>query len=108
MNEFNVTFELFKKVFNKMTGEPEIEVYFIDNENEYMIIKYDGYISFQRCGIKDGSGEIKFKSLDELYESRTVDGIFLKEDWYKIRDIVINEALSFKDDLDIILERYGK
>ena len=36
-----------------------------------MIIKYPVYISFQRCGNQEEqSGEIKYKSLDILYNSR--------------------------------------
>ena len=102
----NVDFDLFEKLFNKINGEPEISIYFVDNKNQYMIIKYNNYITFQRCGINDGSGEIKYNNLRELYNTKTVDNICLKEDWNKINDIIIDESLSLKDDLDYIKEIY--
>ena len=57
------------------------------NNGDYMIIKYSNGPSFQRQGIEDGSGEIYYNSLDELYEADLIDGINLKRDWYKIREI---------------------
>ena len=99
-DKFNITFEQFEEVFNNLTGEVEIEVYFKNNDNEYMIIKLSDCITFQKCGI--GSKEIKYKNLRELYETETIDNICLKRDWNNISDIVIDEALSFKDDFDSV------
>ena len=99
-------FDLFEKLFNKISGEPEISIYFVDNNNQYMIIKYNNYITFQRCGIDDGSGEIKYNNLQELFNAKTIDNICLKDDWNKINDIIIDEGLSIKDDLDYIKKIY--
>ena len=99
-------FDLFKKLFDKLEGEPEITIIFDDKTSKYMIIKYADYVTFQRCGISDGSGEIKFNNLSELYEAKTIDGICLKDDWGIINDIVINEGLSLRDDLDYIIEEF--
>lgn len=101
-----IEYEKFKKILYIIPGEPEIRIYFENKSYEYMIIKYDNYVSFQRCGIKDGSGEIKFTNLDELYNTTTIDNIFLKEDWSKIKDIILNETFSFIYDLDDIESIY--
>jgi hypothetical protein len=68
----------------KMDFEPELSLCFRGNESEYMIIGYADHVSFQRCGYYDGSGEIDYKTLDELFESELIDGICLKRDWNKI------------------------
>lgn len=88
------TFEDLKKLMqaNRMS---EPEVWLVINGKEYMIIGFTGKCSFQRCGAKGtGSGELWYKSLDELYETETVDGIVLKRDWDKITEI-------YSYDLDI-------
>ena len=54
---------------------------------EYMIIIYDDHCSFQRRGYKDGSGEINFKTLDELYNAELFDNIILSRDWNKINEL---------------------
>lgn len=90
-----VTFEQLKVLAeNNVTqgGEPEIWINFSDKKNDYMIIAFDGKCSFQRCATQgfttfDGSGESFYKTLDELYETETVDGILLKRDWNKITNI---------------------
>ncbi len=86
------SFEEFKKEFENAIGEPEYCVLFDFTEEEYMIIKYQSYVSFQRCsgGIKGMSGEIKYADIDELYESDLIDGINLKRDWNKIKDLYLN------------------
>lgn len=83
-------FETIKSLLEKSVQrgeEPELGMY-IDG-TEYMIIAYDGYCTFQRCGIKGvGSGEIKYDTLDELYEARQpIDNLCLKRDWNKIEDM---------------------
>lgn len=84
-----ITYLKFKELFEvlNVAREPEIEVYFHNRKYVYMIIKYKDYITFQRCGSKEEqSGEIKFSSLDELYNSKTIDDILLKEEWNNISD----------------------
>ena len=80
-------FEEFKCLYDATEGEPEFAIIFEDKKSDYMIIKYSNGPSFQRQGIEDGSGEIYYNSLDELYEADLIDGINLKRDWYKIREI---------------------
>jgi len=66
---------------------PEVSLFMYDNE--YMIIVFrDSTVSFQRCGNYDeGSGELYYDTLDELYNSVTVDGILLKRNWDDITEI---------------------
>lgn len=92
-----IKFEAFENIFNKIEGEPEFTVYFNNRNFKYMIIKYDGYLTFQRCGIEDGSGEIRFNNLKELYETKTIDDICLKDEWNNIKDIIIDEYISVNE-----------
>ena len=72
-----------------------------------MIIKYDNYLTFQRCGnIQEQSGEIKFNTLDELYNSKTIDNIILKEEWHNIEDILF-DSISVIDNKEEIWTLYG-
>ena len=87
-----VTFEIFEKVFNKLEGEPEITLYI--NNDKYMIIKYSDHVSFQKIGT---GSEIDYNNLKDLYESE------LKNEWVNIKDIIIDDTFSLKDDLDYIL-----
>lgn len=71
--------------------EAELTLYI--NDKAYMIIIYDNYCSFQRCGWNDGSGEYIFNSLDELYKATQVDNIILERDWDKIQEF---ESFDFE------------
>lgn len=79
------TFTEIKKILNEMIAvgiEPELSIFL--NDKQYMIIGYKNRYSFQRCGIHDGSGELFYDTLDELYNSTTVDGISLQRNWNNI------------------------
>jgi hypothetical protein len=79
------TFGEIKKMLNEMviSGiEPELSLFMYGRD--YMIIGYEDMYSFQRCGFNDGSGEVFYKTIDELYNSTTVDNILLKRDWNDI------------------------
>lgn len=105
-----ITYEKFKKIIDNLDSnrEPEIEIYFNNKDYNYMIIKYSDHITFQRCGKKkDQSGEIRFNSLDELYNVKTIDEIILKEEWKNITDILIDCTFSVVDDKDDIKNLYG-
>lgn len=88
-----ITFEELKETAHRHRDmEPEIWLNFSDRKGDYMIIVFNDKCSFQRCGTPgvtpfDGSGEVFCKSMDELYETETVDGILLKRDWDKITSI---------------------
>lgn len=97
----------FKKIFNTISGEPEITLYFKNIDDTYMIIKYEKYVTFQKCCDSLDRGEIKYNSLDELYNTVLIDDIFLKRDWHNISDILIDEAFSVIDDFDDIIKAYN-
>ena len=83
------TFEKIKQLLLKSIMEAHIEaelrLRFEDKDHEYMIIIYEDHCSFQRCGaIGEQSGEVNYRTLDELYQVRQVDGIILERDWDKI------------------------
>ena len=101
-----ISYRKFKQLFNKLEGEPELEVYFNDINDTYMIIKYKDYITFQRCGIETGSCELKFNNLDELYNTITIDNICLKNDWKNIQDIIIDSVCSIENDKEDIKNIY--
>ena len=81
----------FKRLYNASKYEPEFYVLFEDKEDEYMITKYSNFVDFLRCGGVEKHCEIlSFSTLDELYEADLMDGINLKRDWYKIKEISPN------------------
>lgn len=87
--------------FVKLGMEPELTICFRGNKSEYMIIGYKDHVSFQRCGYYDGSGEIDYKTLDELFEAEVIDGICLNRDWNKVVDIWCSPSMidfEFKKD----------
>ncbi len=102
-----ITSKNFKKIFEAVSGEPEFEFYFLHNDATYMIIKYDREVTFQRCGCSSGSGEISYRSLDELFQASLLDGIHLEEDWKDVELIVVNSTYRIPDDLDELLSDYS-
>ncbi len=102
-----ISFEDFKKIYNAIPGEPEFELYFKNTNNTYMIIKYKEAVTFQRCGtMEEKSDEIKYATLDELYNAKLIDGIMLKRDWNLITEIVIDETFNVLLDMENIKEIY--
>ena len=98
-----ITYPVFKKIFDAYPGEPECEIYFNGSDITYMIIKYDKYVTFCRCGyLVEGTDEFKYDSLDTLYHSVLVDGICLENNWVNIETIVIDSSfdLAFVDSID--------
>ena len=105
-----ISYAKFKEIFDALDAgrEPEIELYFQSRDHTYMIIKYSDFITFQRCGtIEEQSGEIRFISLDELYNARTIDGIVLKNEWGDLYDILFDCTFSVINDPDEIHTQYG-
>ena len=74
-----------------------------------MIIKYEDYVTFQRCGYDDGIGEIIYGSLEELFKDDMLDDICLERDWEKIDCIVVDTTwnLLLPEDVMEIKTRYG-
>ena len=91
--------------FVRVDIEPEMSMTFRGKESEYMIIGYPGHVSFQRCGYSDGSGEVDYASLDELFDAELIDGICLKKDWYKLTDIWCQPDM---EDIDTVIESYRR
>ena len=98
-----ISFEDFSLLFDSVSGEPEFEILLRDTEKEYKIIKYDDHVSFQRCGVNNGSGEYDYPSLHELYQAVTVDDICLKESWSMIETIIADSTfdLSVPDGMNV-------
>ena len=61
-------------------------------KKEYKTIKYDDHVSFQRCGVNNGSGEYDYPSLHELYQTVTVDDKCSKESWSMIETIIADST----------------
>lgn len=104
-----ITYEKFKELFDLLDGNrtPEIEIYFENTNDVYMIVKHNDYVDFGKCGISVSSDENrKFSNLDELYISE-VDGVCLKRDWNKLSDILIDLAFSVVDDKEELEKMYG-
>ncbi len=81
-----ISFETFSKSFD-LLGCCEIELIF-DNTNEtYIIVKYDDYVTFVRCG--EETEEIPFKSFDELVSTKTIDDLLIIEDGKHVKDFII-------------------
>ena len=97
----NISYELFRLIYRAIEGEPEFRIYFADRSNEYMIIKYDDRVDFQRCGCTE-SKVVSFDTLDSLYNAETIDSICLKRDFGKITDIIANDCYSLSDRTDLI------
>lgn len=104
-----LSIEEFKKLYGALGGEPEFEFTFEDRDCAYMVIKYDDHASFQRCGSKDGSGEINYADLDSILESKLIDGINLKRDWGRICDILVNSTISlaYYSNTEDVIEEHG-
>lgn len=101
-----ISLKLFRQIYEKIPVESKIELFYKDNT--YMIIKYDKYLSFQKCGdLNNQSGEVRYLNLDDLCNSTLIDGINLENDFHLIDDIVINgmdlnyvmEILGLKEDI---------
>ena len=105
-----MTFEEFEFLYEASGpgAEPEFYLYFGSYDDiEYMIIKFDSGPSFQRCE-PNGSGEIFYKSLRELYTADLIDGINLKRDWNKLTCItpVHGEWIDYCYKLNIEYKEY--
>lgn len=105
-----ISYQKFKEIYDKIDSnrESEIEFYFKNRKNTYMIIKYNDYVTFQRCGTaEEQSGEITFESLDELCNSQTIDNIILINEWNNIEDILFDCTFSVVADKGDIFNLYG-
>ena len=107
MGKKRIDFDTFKRLARQMDWEPEFTLRFAEDPHDYMIITYADYVTFQRCGQPgEGSGEIRFSDLDELYNADTIDGICLKRDWDGLECIIqdCDNDLFDEDDMECALE----
>lgn len=89
-----ISYDQFKKIFNKLEIGSEIEIYF-NNDEQYTMVKKDKINTFG----KNESGLINnYNNLEETS---------LKNEWNNINDVVINFAFSVVDDKNKITEIYG-
>ena len=102
-----INYNDFKKLLYAISGESEFEIYFYNNDDTYMIIKYNNFVTFQKCSDEQDRGEIKYTTLDELYNSILMDEICLKNDWNNIKDIIIDATFSVVYDKDEIKNVYN-
>lgn len=99
-----IAYKKFKELFEVLDSNrgPEIEITFKNRKDSYVLIKFNEKITF-------GNSEqvFDYKDIDELYNSKTVDSIILKEEWNNIEDILIDMTFSVKEDKVKIKEIYG-
>lgn len=99
-----ITYEKFKELIDALDASrgPEIEIIFKNKKDSYVLIKFNNKITF-------GNSQKSFDYLDvdELYNSKTVDNIILKEEWHNIEDILIDMAFSVNEDKAKIKDIYG-
>lgn len=99
-----INYNKFKELFEKLDSnrKPEIEIIFKNRKDNYVLIKFNNKVTF-------GNSEkaIDYKDLDEMYNSKTVDEIILKNEWNNIEDILIDMTFSIKEDKSKIKEVYG-
>ncbi|MDE6592562.1 MAG: hypothetical protein K2K57_05810 [Oscillospiraceae bacterium] len=84
------SFEDIKALLQKSISlgfEAELSITFSDRPGEYMIIIYDDFCSFIKCGTEGESALQNYPSLDELYKAVQPDGIVLERDWEKITEL---------------------
>ncbi len=101
-----ITIEEFVELFDLIEGEPEFEFFLKNDEKTYMMIKYNGHVTFQRCGV-DGEGPITdFINLQELLQEELEDGFCLKNMWSDIDTVIADGMydLSVPDDYNAYKE----
>lgn len=99
-----ISFDMFSKNFD-LIGCCEIELIFDNTKETYMIVKYEYYVTFAKCG--EEAKEIPFKSFGELSSAKTIDGLLLKESWEHVKDFIVDGTFSFLEDGVEIQEMYG-
>lgn len=103
-----VSVDEFKELFEMIPHEPEFEICFEGNPSKYMIIKYEDHVTFQRCGLKGGSGEIEYEDVEKLFQAKLIDDIQLARDWQNIVTIIVNSSwdLCLPDDIEHLKNTY--
>lgn len=90
-----ISYDNFKTFFEKLENGKEIEIIF-SNGKSYLLVKYDGYITY---GINSCDSEAN------TYNN--LDNTLLKNNWSKVKDIIIDFAFSLINDKEDILNVYN-
>jgi len=102
------TFDEVKRRLKKLVdigNEPELSLFMYGKE--YMIIGYEGRYDFQRCDTLDSRSDVHvYNTLDELYNSITVDNILLSRDWGDITDFHCS-GYGWEDE-DVLYDEQGR
>lgn len=109
-NDSMISYCKFKELFEVLDANraPEIEIFFHNRKDNYIIVKHIDHVTFSREGKEVAKDEvIKFQSLDELYNNKTIDDICLKEEWNNIDDILLDFTFSLIEDKKEIYNIYG-
>ena len=88
-----ITINEFKEIFDSLdaTNEPEIALEF-ENES-YILVKHIDKLTFG----KDNTNEVyEFKDLNHLW-SGDVNGFKLRDNWDRIKDILLDLTFSIKE-----------
>lgn len=99
-----ITYEKFKELIDALDASrgPEIEIIFKNKKDSYVLIKFNNKITFG-----NSQKSFDYLDIDEVYNSKTVDNIILKEEWHNIEDILIDMTFSVNEDKAKIKEIYG-
>ena len=101
-NDF-CSMDKFRELLEKSNGG-EFELNFTSTNEQYMIIRCSDCLTFQRCdSFRKGSGEVYYKTLDEIFEKGEIDGFVLKDNWQYLYAIIIDGTFE----LDEYCERFG-
>lgn len=96
-----IKYRVFKNLFYSLNDGIKIEIYFKNKKDSYILVKHSNHVSFGKNNV------VTFSSLDELYNAKTVDNIFLKKDWNNIEDILIDKQYSVVTEKEEIEKYYG-
>jgi len=101
------TYDEIKRRLKKLVDigdEPELSLTMYGKD--YMIIGYESWYDFIRCGNRDEVSFFSYNTLDELYNSVTVDNILLSRDWDDITDFHC-DSYGWEDD-DVLYDEHGR
>ncbi len=100
-----ITYREFKEIMDKTSDGCEIGIYFNNDFDDYLVVKFKDYITIGKFNC--AKNEIyKFSNIDELYNA-TIENMCLKRDLNKIADILIDLTFSIIEDKDEIKKIYN-
>ena len=97
----------FITIFNKIPRDAEFEFYFQSVDDSYMVSKHIDYVEICKCGYENDNPIYDYPTIEDLIEQAKVGCKTLKEMWSDIEDIHFDDTLSFKYELDSILNDFN-